>query len=48
MFRAVARLFVDPTLSSPGASPDVLKVHPVQLSRFLDEAWKSPRRRRRS
>jgi hypothetical protein len=39
MFRTLARLFVDPTLSSPGASPDVLKVHPVQLSRFLDEAW---------
>ena len=39
MFRTLARLFVDPNLTSPGASPDVLKVHPVQLSRFLDEAW---------
>ena len=43
MFRTLARLFVDPTLSSPGASPDVLKDALCAASRFLTWHVKSPR-----
>jgi hypothetical protein len=41
MFRTLARLFVDPTLATPGSDPAVLTVHPLQLSRWLDEAWEA-------
>jgi hypothetical protein len=39
MFRTLARLFVDPMLSVTGSDPRVLEVHPLQLGRWLDEAW---------
>jgi hypothetical protein len=42
MFRMLARLIADPTLTNPAAIPDattVFATHPVQLSRWLEEAW---------
>jgi hypothetical protein len=42
MFRMLARLIADPTLSNPAAVPDantVFATHPIQLSRWLEEVW---------
>jgi hypothetical protein len=42
MFRTLARLIADPTLSNPAAVPDantVFATHPIQLSRWLEEVW---------
>jgi hypothetical protein len=42
MFRTLARLIVDPTLTNPTAVPDantVFATHPIQLSRWLEEIW---------
>lgn len=40
MFRTLARLLDDPTLSAPGPySPKVFEIHPYQLSQWLEAAW---------
>jgi hypothetical protein len=41
MFRTLARLLNDPTLTSPTATPSeqVFLIHPLQLSRWLEQAW---------
>jgi hypothetical protein len=42
MFRMLARLIADPNLNTPGAVPDattLFATHPIQLSRWLEEAW---------
>jgi hypothetical protein len=45
MFRTLARLIVDPTLTNPAAVPTathantVFAAHPIQLSRWLEEIW---------
>lgn len=42
MFRTLARLVADPTTLNPAVTPDsdaVLSLHPLQLSRWLDEVW---------
>jgi hypothetical protein len=42
MFRMLARLIADPTLSNPAAVPNaetVFATHPIQLSRWLEEVW---------
>jgi hypothetical protein len=40
MFRTLARLLNDPTLSSPGPlSPEVFEIHPYQLSQWLEATW---------
>jgi hypothetical protein len=41
MFRTLARLLNDPTLTSLGAgySTRVFEIHPYQLSQWLEEAW---------
>src|SRR5579863_3988610 len=41
MFRTLARLLNDPTLSLPtaGYSPKVFEIHPYQLSQWLEATW---------
>lgn len=41
MFRTLARLLNDPTLSNPSAgySPKVFEIHPYQLSQWLEATW---------
>jgi hypothetical protein len=41
MFRVLARLLNDPTLTIPGAgySTRVFEIHPLQLSEWLEQAW---------
>lgn len=41
MFRTLARLLNDPTLSLPSAgySPKVFEIHPYQLSQWLEATW---------
>lgn len=42
MFRMLARLIADPALTTPTAVPDaatLFATHPIQLSRWLEEAW---------
>lgn len=42
MFRMLARLLADPTLSNPTLPPAadaVFTIHPLQLSRWLEEIW---------
>jgi hypothetical protein len=41
MFRVLARLLNDPTLTSPAAgySAKVFEIHPLQLSEWLEQAW---------
>jgi hypothetical protein len=42
MFRTLAKLVADPTLTNPTAVPDaatVFAVHPLQLSRWLEQVW---------
>jgi hypothetical protein len=41
MFRTLARLLNDPTLTNPNAaySDQVFQIHPYQLSQWLEQAW---------
>ncbi len=41
MFRTLARLLNDPTLTNPNAtySEQVFRIHPYQLSQWLEQAW---------
>jgi hypothetical protein len=41
MFRTLARLLNDPTLTNPNAaySDQVFRIHPYQLSQWLEQAW---------
>jgi hypothetical protein len=41
VFRTLGRLIVDPTLANTAAEPssDVFRIHPLQLSRWLELAW---------
>lgn len=40
MFRTLARLLVDPTLTTTTPpTPEVFRIHPLQLSRWLEETW---------
>ena len=41
MFRTLARLLNDPTLTNPNAaySDQVFRIHPYQLSQWLEQSW---------